>query len=120
MLGDKIRAHGPAVWLINTGWTAGPHGEGHRIAIPHTRAMVTAALGGRVDLSSSKPHPLFRVAVPRAVPGVPEAILDPRATWKDGAAYDRRAAELARMFQENFKRYADHVSDEVKAAAPRI
>jgi len=119
MLGDKIRGHAPAVWLINTGWTAGPYGEGYRIAIPHTRAMVTAALAGRVDVSGSKPHPLFGVAVPRAVPGVPDGILDPRATWKDGAAYDRRATELARMFQDNFKRYADHVPDEVKAAAPR-
>jgi phosphoenolpyruvate carboxykinase (ATP) len=119
MLGDHIRRHGPAVWLINTGWTAGPHGEGHRIAIPHTRAMVTAALSGRIDGSSLSPHPIFGVAVPRAVPDVPEGILDPRATWRDGAAYDRQAAELARMFRDNFKRYADQVSGEVKAAAPK-
>jgi phosphoenolpyruvate carboxykinase (ATP) len=120
MLGDRIQQHGPAVWLINTGWTAGPYGEGHRIEIPHTRAMIRAALSGQVDESSLVPHPVFGVRVPREVPGVPGGILDPRSTWSDPAAYDRQAAELAKMFRDNFERYADQVSDSVKAVAPRV
>ena len=119
MLGERIQQYAPKVWLINTGWTAGPHGEGYRIKIPHTRAMVGAALEGTIEEGSLKPHPIFGVRVPSAVPGVPDEILDPRKTWKDKSAYDRQASKLASMFQENFKRYADEVSDEVRAVAPR-
>jgi len=118
MLGDKIREHNPKVWLINTGWTAGPYGVGHRIPIPHTRAMIAAVLSGTVPVASMTPHPLFNTAVPQSVPGVPDEVLDPRGTWSDPEAYDRQARELARMFAENFKRYAGEVSDEIEAAAP--
>jgi len=119
MLGDKIRRHGPRVWLINTGWTAGPYGEGHRIAIPHTRAMVTAALGHKISSGAGAPDPIFGLQVPDEVPGVPTELLTPRTTWTDSAAFDRQAAKLSEMFRENFRRYEDQVSDEVRAAAPR-
>ena len=118
MLGRKIREHRPRVWLINTGWTAGPYGEGHRIPIPHTRAMVQAVLEGAIDDDDLEPDPVFGLGVPRSVPGVPDDVLSPRGTWSDGAAYDRQAAKLATMFRENFGRYADEADDEIKAAAP--
>jgi len=118
MLGEKIRAHGPSVWLINTGWTAGPHGTGHRMAIPHTRAMIRAALTGRIAENTLVADPIFGLSVPTAVPGVPAEILNPRNTWADKAAYDAQASRLAGMFRENFERYADQVGDEVKAVAP--
>jgi phosphoenolpyruvate carboxykinase (ATP) len=119
MLGEKIRRHGPKGWLINTGWTAGPYGVGHRIAIPHTRAMIRAVLENQVPEDGMTPHPVFGISVPGSVPGVPDAVLDPRGTWVDPAEYDRQAAMLAGMFRDNFKRYGDEVSDEIRSAAPR-
>jgi phosphoenolpyruvate carboxykinase (ATP) len=119
MLGEKIKAHHPSVWLINTGWTAGPYGVGHRMAIPHTRAMIRAALSGTIAEASLSADPIFGLRVPNAVPGVPSEVLNPRATWADAKAYDAQAGKLAGMFRENFKRYADQVGDEVKGAAPR-
>ena len=119
MLGEKIRRHAPGVWLINTGWTAGPYGIGHRIAIPHTRAMVRAALSGTIDLSRGTPDPNFGVLVPETVPGVPTEVLNPRGTWTDVAAYDRQAKKLAGMFRENFKRYEAEADPEILKAAPQ-
>ncbi len=119
MLGEKIRAHRPCVWLVNTGWTAGPYGVGRRIAIPHTRAMIRAALSGMISDDSLVVDPIFGLRVPTAVPGVPTEVLSPRSTWADAKAYDAQAAKLAGMFRANFERYADHVGADVKAAAPR-
>ena len=119
MLGERVRRHTPAVWLVNTGWTAGPYGEGHRIRIPHTRAMIRALLSGVLDSADFERDPLFGVAVPTRVPDVPPELLTPRRTWKDEAAYDEQARTLAGMFRENFKRYADGVDDEVRAVLPR-
>jgi phosphoenolpyruvate carboxykinase (ATP) len=119
MLGAKIRKHQPSVWLINTGWTAGPYGVGHRMAIPHTRTMIRAALAGQIPDTSLVTDPFFGLRVPADVPGVPSNVLNPRHTWSDKSAYDVQAAKLAGMFRENFKRYADQVGDDVKAVAPR-
>jgi len=119
LLGEKIRRHAPAVWLVNTGWTSGPYGVGHRMAIPHTRTMIRAALAGSIVESSLAADPIFGLKTPRAVPGVPSEVLDPRATWSNPADYDAQARRLAMMFRENFARYQDQVEDEVKAAAPR-
>jgi phosphoenolpyruvate carboxykinase (ATP) len=119
MLGDKIAKYRPDVWLINTGWTGGPYGVGHRMAIPHTRAMIRAALSGTVAEASLSVDPVFGLRVPTRVPDVPDGVLNPRATWSDPKAYDAQASKLAGMFRENFKRYADHVGDDVKAASPR-
>ena len=93
-------------------------GTGRRIAIPHTRAIVHAVLGGAIDRAGLVPDPIFGIGVPRDVPGVPRELLDPRATWTDPAAYDRQARSLAEMFQANFERYAGQVSDEIRSAAP--
>ncbi len=120
MLGERLRRHGAKVWLINTGWTGGPYGEGRRMELRYTRRMVSAALAGELDHVPTAPDPVFGLAIPRRVPDVPSEVLQPRQTWKDPAAYDQLAARLARMFVENFEQYADGVSEAVKAAAPRV
>ena len=119
MLGEKIRAHHPKVWLVNTGWSGGPYGTGSRIAIPHTRAMIDAILDEAIDDEAGSPDPLFGIEVPQTVPGVPAELLRPRQTWGDSTAYDAQARELADMFTRNFERYRDDVGDDVRAAGPR-
>ena len=119
LLGEKIRRHQVPVWLINTGWTGGPYGEGRRIRLAHTRRMVNAALSGELDGVECRPDPLFGLRVPVAIEGVPGELLSPRETWKDPAEYDARAFRLAEMFEQNFAQYADGVSPEVAAAGPK-
>jgi phosphoenolpyruvate carboxykinase (ATP) len=118
MLGQKLKKHGVRVWLLNTGWTGGVYGQGHRMKLAHTRRMVTAALGGELDRVETRVDPIFGLAVPVHVEGVPGEVLRPRQTWKDPAAYDERAAKLADMFAENFKKYEAEVSEAVKKAGP--
>ena len=88
MLADKLAEHGSSVWLVNTGWTGGAFGEGHRMPIKATRALLTAALSGALDDAEYRIDPVFGFEVPVAVPGVDAALLDPRSTWADPAAYD--------------------------------
>ena len=118
MLGEKIRRHGARVFLVNTGWTGGPYGTGRRMKLAHTRRMVDAALRGELDAAETVTDPFFGLAVPTRVEGVPDDVLDPRATWADPAAYDAKARELAAMFAKNFERYADGVPSEVLEAGP--
>jgi phosphoenolpyruvate carboxykinase (ATP) len=119
MLGERLRKHGATVWLVNTGWTGGPYGVGHRIRLPHTRALIDAALSGALDDVPMRPDPVFGVEVPTAVDGVPSELLEPRATWSDTAAFDAQADKLAAMFHENFRRFEDTVSEDVRVAGPR-
>jgi len=119
MLGEKIDRHGAKVWLVNTGWTGGPFGVGERIRLALTRRMVNAALAGELDDVETRTDPVFGLAVPKAVDGVPEELLEPRRTWSDPAAYDDKAAKLAEMFADNFEEYADGVSEEIREAGPR-
>jgi len=118
MLGDRIGTHGARVWLVNTGWTGGPYGQGSRMQLSHTRAMVSAALSGELEHASYRRDPVFGFDVPTAVPGVPSEVLDPRSTWPDTDAYDAQATKLAGMFRENFKGFAEHVPAEVVGAGP--
>jgi phosphoenolpyruvate carboxykinase (ATP) len=120
MLGERIARHKVNCWLVNTGWTGGPHGEGHRIRLGHTRAMVRAALEGRLAHAEFRADPLFGFEVPTTVPGVPAAVLDPRSTWKDPARYDAQARKIAEMFRENFGTFADAVDESVRLAGPRL
>ena len=117
LLGDKLRGHAADVWLVNTGWSGGPCGIGHRIELRYTRAMVREALSGRLREVPMGTHPVFNVGVPTRCPGVPDGLLDARATWSDPAAYDAQAYRLAAMFKENFKQY--QVPDAVRDAGPR-
>jgi len=119
MLGERLDRHHVPVWLINTGWTGGSYGVGHRMNIAQTRDMVRAALDGLLEGVPTVTDPVFGVEVPTAVPGVPAEVLDPRGTWADGAAYDAQARRLADMFVENFERFAGRVGPGVAGAGPR-
>jgi phosphoenolpyruvate carboxykinase (ATP) len=119
MLGDRLRKHGSEVWLVNTGWTGGSFGQGHRIELRYTRAMVRAILNGTLATVPVKPDPIFGVLVPASCPGVPSELLEPRNTWKNPAEYEARARQLAGLFQANFKNYAGNVSQAVRDAGPR-
>ncbi len=118
MLVDRLERFDVPVWLVNTGWTGGPYGTGERMNIAHTRNMVRAAIGGELADVETAEDPIFRVAVPVRVPGVPDEVLLPRTTWADPEAYDAAARKLATMFHENFARYADGVGEAVRAAGP--
>ena len=121
MLGKKMDENPNInVWLINTGWTGGSYGVGHRMKLGYTRTMITAALNGQLDQVKFTKHPIFGMSVPGAVPGVPSEILDPRNTWADKEAYDKTAASLADKFVENFKKYAEFANDEILAGAPKV
>ncbi len=119
MLGERIARHHARVWLVNTGWTGGPHGTGTRMKIKFTRAMIGAALSGALDRVTYVRDTRFNVDVPVECPDVPADVLNPRSTWSDPAAYDAQAAKLARMFVDNFAAFESDVSPEVRAAAPR-
>jgi phosphoenolpyruvate carboxykinase (ATP) len=120
MLAERLERHDVPVWLVNTGWTGGPVGTGERMAIDHTRIMVRAALSGALADVPYETDPVFGASVPTHVPGVPDEILRPRATWPDPVAYDAKAGELAAMFADNFTDYADGVSEAVRTAGPRV
>ena len=119
MLGEKLKKHEAKVWLLNTGWTGGPYGVGQRIKLGFTRRMVTAALTGELDNVETWTDPIFGLAVPTHIEGVPDKLLRPRETWQDPAAYDAQAGRLADMFADNFEKYESGVSEDVKAAGPR-
>jgi phosphoenolpyruvate carboxykinase (ATP) len=116
LLSDRIRKHGSHVWLLNTGWTGGPYGVGSRFKLSYTRAMVTAILDGSLAKVPCVKHPVFGLEMPTAVPGVPAEVLDPRNTWKDKAAYDAKAKELAQKFRANDQKF--DIAPEVRAAGP--
>ena len=120
MLGEKIKKHGVKVWMINTGWTGGAYGTGHRIDLNYTRAMISAVLDGKMDNAIFVTHPLLGLDIPLTCPGVPSEILDPQNTWKDPEAYVEKAKELASRFKTNFKKYEDSVSEEIRHAGPPL
>lgn len=120
MLGEKLNAHPEVnVWLINTGWSGGPYGVGSRMKLAYTRAMITAALEGQLNDVAYTHHPVFGVAMPNSCPNVPEMLLHPRNTWDDKAAYDAQCDKLAHLFNDNFAKFADGATDEIKSAAPK-
>ena len=120
LLGEKIEQHDVTCWLVNTGWTGGPYGVGDRMSISYTRAMIEAALSGQLDVVDTVQDPIFQVYIPASVPGVPDDVLQPKNTWEDGAAYDDQAKKLAALFTENFKQYADEVTETVRSAGPKV
>jgi phosphoenolpyruvate carboxykinase (ATP) len=119
LLGQRMAKHNSACWLVNTGWSGGPYGTGQRMKIAHTRAMIRAILNGSLAQVETRPDPVFGVGVPVSCPGVPAEVLMPRNTWPDPEAYDRKARELARRFNDNFKKYESGVSEAVRAVAPK-
>jgi phosphoenolpyruvate carboxykinase (ATP) len=118
MLGERIGRHGVQCWLVNTGWTGGPYGEGERMNLTYTRKMVHAILDASLRDVPTAAHAVFGVQVPAQLPGLPTDVLDPRSTWADSARYDAQAKKLAQMFQKNFAKFANDVSEEVRRAGP--
>ncbi|GAC1691566.1 MAG: phosphoenolpyruvate carboxykinase (ATP) [Gemmatimonadaceae bacterium] len=117
MLGERLRRHDARVWLVNTGWTGGPYGVGARMKLAFTRGMIHAALAGDLDRTPMRTDPFFGLSVPTAVPGVPPAVLDPRVTWPDPAAYDAQARRVAQMFRTNFEKFGS-VDASIRSAGP--
>jgi phosphoenolpyruvate carboxykinase (ATP) len=117
MLGKLLSHHKSNVWLINTGWSGGAYGTGKRMKLAHTRAMVHAALAGDLDNAKTEIDPVFGLATPTEIKGVPASVLNPRKTWPDAAAYDAQARKLAGMFRENFEKFGS-VDPAIKNAGP--
>lgn len=119
MLGQRIIDHNVTCWLVNTGWTGGAFGVGERMSIKYTRALLNAALDGRLADVPFRRDRHFGLDVPQACPDVPAGILDARSTWADGHAYDAAAGDLVAGFAKNFVQFEGYVNDSVRAAAPR-
>lgn len=117
-LGERLRQHNAQCWLVNTGWTGGPFGVGHRISLPHTRAMVHAVLDGCLSKVNFVTEPSFGFHIPASCPDVPQNVLNPRDAWENPAAYDQQAAMLADKFQDNFTRF--EVTDVIRNAGPKL
>jgi phosphoenolpyruvate carboxykinase (ATP) len=120
LLGDKLHGTDIKVWLINTGWSGGSYGEGSRMKLSYTRAMITAALTGKLNDVDFENLPVFDLAFPTSCEGVPSELLNPRNTWADKAAFDATANNLAGKFVANFEKFATETSPEILAAAPKV
>ncbi|AVI50880.1 phosphoenolpyruvate carboxykinase (ATP) [Pukyongia salina] len=118
MLSAKMKDAGVDVWLVNTGWTGGPYGTGKRMKLKYTRAMITAALEGKLSNVNYHVHPIFGLNIPQECPNVPSEVLNPRDTWADKEAYDRKAKQLAQSFKNNFEKFAEYANEEIMAGAP--
>lgn len=119
LLREKLQGGNINVWLINTGWIAGPYGVGRRIKLAFTRAIIKAALNGSLNDSTYKTHPVFGLTYPVNCPEVPDSVLDPIAMWDNEEAYFAQANQLAQLFNENFKKFEAGVSEDVLAVAPK-
>jgi len=118
LLAEKINKHNANVWLVNTGWTGGPYGTGHRMKLAHTRKMLSEALNGNLENIKFTEEPIFGLSIPEEVEGIPSEILNPRNTWNDKEAYDKKANQLADMFNKNFDQFKKQATDEILEAGP--
>ncbi len=118
LLKERIAKGGAQCWLVNTGWTGGKYGVGHRMPIKATRALLNAALDGSLNDVEFRVDPNFGFEVPVSVPGVDTAILDPRGTWANGTEYDAMAQKLVQLFIDNFVQFEAYVDEGVRKAAP--
>jgi len=120
LLKRKIERYGAQCWLVNTGWVGGPYGVGKRISIRHTRALLNAAISGKLENVTYKKDPIFGFEVPEHCPDVPDEVLEPSASWPDGKEYDRRYKDLAMRFKQNFGKFEDRTPEEIVEAGPKI
>jgi phosphoenolpyruvate carboxykinase (ATP) len=120
ILEKKIKDHKVKCWLVNTGWTGGPYGVGQRMKIAWTRALLHAAMDGQLDHTEFIKDPIFNLEIPKQVAGIPAGILNPKSTWQNQEAYDVQGKKLARLFHENFKRYSEMLSKEVRESGPIV
>jgi phosphoenolpyruvate carboxykinase (ATP) len=120
LLKRKIERYGVKCWLVNTGWVGGPYGVGKRISIRHTRALLNAALTGKLADVTYKQDPIFGFEVPEHCPDVPDEVLNPASSWSDKKEYDRRYKDLAMRFKQNFGKFEDRTPIEIVEAGPRV
>lgn len=120
LFGEKIEEYKTNVWLINTGWTGGPYGVGSRMKLAYTRAMITAALEGKLDQVEYRKHQVFGFEIPQECPNVPSEILNPRKTWDNTDAYDKQAKILSEAFKANFEKYKNYASADILEGAPLL
>ncbi len=121
MLADKVEKHDSNVWLVNTGWTGGKYGVGHRFSLKHTRAIIDAIHDGHLDNCEYRDYDVFNLKVPTKIPGVPNDALWPEKAWKSRAEFDDQVKHLAGLFIDNFKTYEDETpQDVVKKGGPII
>lgn len=123
MLSKKMQEAGVTVWLVNTGWTGGPYGIGHRMALKYTRAMITAAMDGSLEAANKDNyhiHSVFGVQQPRICPNVPTEVLSPRKSWNNDKGYYETAQKLADSFKNNFKKFEEYANDEIMAGGPLV
>ncbi|MCA9552363.1 MAG: phosphoenolpyruvate carboxykinase (ATP) [Myxococcales bacterium] len=120
LLAEKMKAQQVNVWLVNTGWSGGPYGVGKRMSIKFTRAIIDAIHSGELEKAEYENDPIFGLAIPKACTDVPTEVLTPKNTWADKTKYDETAKKLAKLFHDNFQKYADQASKEILDAAPRI
>ena len=120
LLGEKMEKHHVNVWLVNTGWSGGSYGEGQRMKLSHTRALISAVLEGKLAGARFTEHPVFGILMPEACPGVPSEILNPRNTWADKNKYDQKTNELAKAFIENFRQFGELITGEIRESIPKV
>jgi phosphoenolpyruvate carboxykinase (ATP) len=120
LLRRKIKEHKVDCWLVNTGWTGGSYGQGGRMPIQYTRAMIRSALQGSLRKVRYEQEPIFGLHVPTSCSAVPAEVLWPKSTWKDEDAYDRKGRELAELFKANFEQFEDAVDLEIIQAGPHV
>ena len=120
LLRKKIERYDVNCWLVNTGWVGGPYGVGKRISIRYTRALLNAALNGKLDNVKYKKDPVFGFEMPTECLDVPADVLDPSSSWGDKKEYDRRYKDLAMRFKQNFAKFEDQTPQEVVEAGPKI
>eukprot|EP01023_Acetabularia_acetabulum_P037104 TRINITY_DN35141_c0_g1_i1.p1 TRINITY_DN35141_c0_g1~~TRINITY_DN35141_c0_g1_i1.p1 ORF type:complete len:209 (-),score=37.54 TRINITY_DN35141_c0_g1_i1:116-742(-) len=120
MLGKKMDENKVNVWLVNTGWIGGAYGEGKRISLKYTRAMIQAALEGKLNYVKYENDKLFGLSIPQECPEVPKEVLSPRGLWKDGKRYDEKATQLAKAFHKNFEKFASYANEEILNGAPLV
>lgn len=120
MLSKKMQDAGVNVWLVNTGWSGGSYGVGKRMSLKITRALITAALNGDLDNVEFTTHDVFGLDMPTECKNVPSEVLNPKNTWTDQDAYDKKANDLARSFNENFEKFKDYANEEILAGAPQV
>ena len=118
MLSKKMKEAGVNVWLINTGWTGGPYGTGSRMKLKYTREMISSALEGLLDQVEFEQHEIFGLHMPKECPNVPNEVLNPKQTWSDQEAYDKKAMTLAKSFKDNFKQFEDYANEEIINGGP--
>jgi phosphoenolpyruvate carboxykinase (ATP) len=121
MLSEKMKENDVTVWLVNTGWTGGPYGVGHRMKLKYTRAMINAALDGSLDAANKGNyhiHSMFGLKQPRTCPNVPTEVLSPRKSWNNDEGYYETAEKLRQYFINNFKKFEEQASEEILAGGP--